>query len=438
MSARQRTTRAIVSLALCCGGWHQAEAARSEKLSPQSAVPLLITIDPGARLSTMRLVLGLSAARSENPVMRQVSAEVTALLDGCAALQSAAFEQIGGRLRFRPEPGVGYIVAAADSLSEHLPKLFSLVSGVLMCSVDQLQSGERPQPTSPGTAAPAARERGVQFIERVLYGEPAVLQPNARQALAESWLSPAEAVVAVVDRRSTEHVTKAWRVAFAPWESASPLPLSDVHPRIQSLAPGVVHVVNTSAPGRALILLGARAPHGRDPRFSDWEVLNRLLGGSPSSLLFRSVRTDTGLAYSVFSTQSRALFPSLWIAAAETQTSSAERALALMLQSLERGVKGDFSDDDVDVALNGYQGSRALSLDLSDAELQRRTREWLFGLQPDPLRTGLKGRLQAMAQERLRINQTAIVVVGDACEIQSNFISLTLRLVIHQDKPCPN
>jgi zinc protease len=117
---------------------------------------------------------------------------------------------------------------------------------------------------------------------------------------------------------------------------------------------------------QSVVMVGGAGIARNDPDFIPAYVLNHILGGgSFSSRLYREVRENRGLAYSVYS----ALMPmdrtALFVAGTATRTDRAEQSLDVIVEEIRRMAKGGPTAEELAEAKSYLTGSFALRFDTS-------------------------------------------------------------------------
>jgi zinc protease len=117
---------------------------------------------------------------------------------------------------------------------------------------------------------------------------------------------------------------------------------------------------------QSVVMVGGAGIARNDPDFIPAYVLNHILGGgSFSSRLYREVRENRGLAYSVYS----ALMPldrtALFVAGTATRTDRAEQSLDVIVEEIRRMAKDGPTAAELAEAKSYLTGSFALRFDSS-------------------------------------------------------------------------
>lgn len=205
-------------------------------------------------------------------------------------------------------------------------------------------------------------------LGREVLGEPDSIETMTPDAIASfhgDWYRPANLVVAAAGQVDHDEVVDKVADVFGD--------LSKGH-QPERRSPGSVAattVANALPVEQAHIAIGWRGlPHGHEDRYA-LAIANQILGASPASRLFQSIREERALAYTVFSTTSGyadAGSASIYAATAAPRAEELRRALdESVADLLEGGVTGV----ELDRVRSGFEGSIVLGLEDSGSRMSR-------------------------------------------------------------------
>jgi predicted Zn-dependent peptidase len=153
--------------------------------------------------------------------------------------------------------------------------------------------------------------------------------------------------------------------------------------------------------GQLHVCLGLPAPTLRDPDRYEATVLNTILGGSMSSLLFQEVREKRGMAYSIYSSLSLYADAGILKICAGTTSDRAKELMEVTTDVVARVARGDFPDDEVSLAREQLKGGLLLSMESPEYRLSRiALNELVFERDETP--EEVLGRLDAVTPEGVR------------------------------------
>jgi predicted Zn-dependent peptidase len=137
--------------------------------------------------------------------------------------------------------------------------------------------------------------------------------------------------------------------------------------------------------GQLHVCLGMPAPSLIDPLRYEATVLNTILGGSMSSLLFQEVREKRGMAYSIYSSLSLYADAGILKICAGTTSDRAKELMEVTHDVVRRASEGDFPDDEVVLAREQLKGGLLLSMESPEYRLSRiALNELVFGRDETP------------------------------------------------------
>ena len=136
-------------------------------------------------------------------------------------------------------------------------------------------------------------------------------------------------------------------------------------------APGFDHLARFSRKDTEQyhICLGGPGPRRADPDRYAVFVVDTILGGSWSSLLFQEVREKRGLAYSVYSYTSLYTDAGLTAVYVGSREEAVEEAMTVILDVLDR-LADDISEEAIKRARNHLKGQLVLSMESPGSRMQ--------------------------------------------------------------------
>ncbi len=206
---------------------------------------------------------------------------------------------------------------------------------------------------------------------------------------------------------------------FADW-SLQPFELQYSPPLTAPLEP-VVLVVPKEVP-QTTVLLGQRGVTKDHPDLYALRVMNFILGGGGfNSRLMREVRSNRGLAYSVYSFfQVGRRLPGLFVAGCETRTATVDEVVVLMRDEMRRISEEPVSDEELEVARESLINSFVFAFEDPHEVVSQAMRLDFYGYDQDYLQ-GYRDRLAsvtaeevlAAARRHLQWDGQTIVLVGE-------------------------
>jgi len=148
------------------------------------------------------------------------------------------------------------------------------------------------------------------------------------------------------------------------------------------------------------IMLGVRGPSMYDERRWAYLVLNNLLGGSMSSMLFQEVREKLGLVYSVYSYLSAYRDSGSLSIYAGTTPKNVGKAIDVCGAQLKRLKTGDFGDLSLNDVKEQIKGSLMLSREGTESRMSANAKNELYFNREVPIEE-IVARVQAVTTDEL-------------------------------------
>ena len=193
-------------------------------------------------------------------------------------------------------------------------------------------------------------------------------------------------------------------------------------PQLPATATGKVLLVDKDIP-QTTILMGHPGVSKDNPDVSALQVANYILGGGGfNSRMMREVRSNRGLAYSVYSYfRIGRQLPEMFVAASETKSASTVEVVSLMLQLIEQIRDEPVSDAELDLAKKSLINSFVFAFSDSHSVVSRKVRLDYYDYPDDYLETYRQkiaavtiADVQRVAQQYLLPEKLQIVLVGDS------------------------
>jgi len=206
-----------------------------------------------------------------------------------------------------------------------------------------------------------------------------------------------------------------------PRASFTPLPV----PPLTTVSPGAVLVAQKEIP-QTTVLLGEVGIDKSAPDQHAVRVMNYILGGGGfNSRLMREIRSDRGLAYSVYSYfQVGRLLPGPFIAGCETKSASTMEVVGLMRRNMEEMRSAPVSDHELALAKESLINSFVFAFDDSHDVITQAMRldyyhypEGYLETFRDKVAAVTAEDVLAAARAHLHPDRQVVVLVGD----QSSF-----------------
>jgi zinc protease len=222
---------------------------------------------------------------------------------------------------------------------------------------------------------------------------------------------------------------------FGDWSAAGFK--ADPLPPLPAEKLGQILVADKDLP-QTTILMGHRGISKDNPDMYALQVANYILGGGGfNSRLMREVRSNRGLAYSVYSYFSigRRL-PELFLAASETKSESTVEVVKLMLEQMRLMIAQQVSDTELTLAKESLINSFVFAFEDSHSVVSRKVRLEYYDYPQDYMENYCRRLaavtaedVQRVAAQYLRPRQLQIVLVGQRAKFYDQLGDIGLPVV---------
>jgi len=186
-----------------------------------------------------------------------------------------------------------------------------------------------------------------------------------------------------------------------------------------------IHFVDKRDVNQSVILMGHIGGMRDNPDYAALQAMNEVLSGGFSGRLFQNVRSDQGLAYSVFGNYgSSALFPGQFYAGVFTQSSTTAEAIKSVRNEMIKLQEEPVSQEELDDTRNSILNSLVFRYDSRSRVLRERMSNEYLGLPAnafesyiEELQTLTPADIQRVASQYMRPDEMRILVVGHGGEI---------------------
>jgi predicted Zn-dependent peptidase len=233
---------------------------------------------------------------------------------------------------------------------------------------------------------------------------------------------PANMIAAVSGSFSRVEMIRKLEAAFAGW----PSPKGGVPPvpaTIGPAAPGLYRVEKDVNQGR--VSIGLPTVKRDHPDVYALEVMNEILGGSATSRIMKTVRSNEGLAYSAGSGFSFGVwYPGRFRAFFQSKSRSVPYATSLVLDEIQKLREGGVTAEELDTIKNSLvqtfpsnfaSKAQSMAIFASDEYTKRDPSYWKT--YRDRIRAVTAADVQRVAREHLVPEKMVVLVVGKQAEI---------------------
>src|SRR6056297_1756 len=186
-----------------------------------------------------------------------------------------------------------------------------------------------------------------------------------------------------------------------------------------------IHFVDKTDVNQSVVLLGHIGGMRDNPDYAALQTMNEVLSGGFSGRLFQNVRSDQGLAYSVFGNYgSSTLYPGQFYAGLFTRSSSTAEAIKAVRREMVKLQEEPISEQELANTRDRIFNSLVFrNASLSSVLNQRMSNEYYgrpadsFERYIEELRQVTAADIQRVAREYMQPDQMKILVVGNSNEL---------------------
>lgn len=191
-----------------------------------------------------------------------------------------------------------------------------------------------------------------------------------------------------------------------------------------------IHFVDKTDVNQSVVLMGHIGGMRDNPDYAALQTMNEVLSGGFSGRLFQNVRSDQGLAYSVFGSYgSSTLYPGQFYAGLFTRSEATAEAIKAVRREMVKLEEEPISEQELaDTRDRIFNSLVFRNASLSSVLNQRMSNEYYgrpadsFERYIEELRQVTAADIQRVAQEYMRPDQMKILVVGNSNEIGDQLI----------------
>ena len=267
-------------------------------------------------------------------------------------------------------------------------------------------------------------------FDKLIYGpesiyarhtEYATIDNISRDDLADfhkKFFHPNNIMLGICGDFDTQEMIEKIQEAFKGWEK-SDMELPPV-PQVKYEFRQTVSVIRKDDVNQTNIRLGHIGGLMNDPDYFALIVMNKILGGSFTSRLFRNVRSRMGLAYSVFGNYSANFdHPGVFYVGCQTKSESTVHAIRAMIKEVEKMTESEVTDEELAIAKESYLNSFVFNFDSKGEIVNRLMTYEYFGYPPDFLQKTkaniekvAKADVLRVARKHLQFDKLQILAVG--------------------------
>ena len=373
---------------------------------------------------------------------------------GTATRDAAAFalatDSIG--VAIESDASTDAISVSAAGLTKYTPQILDLFSDAVFhpaFPAEQFAKLQRQTLSSLEEEKQQPAKLAAKLTGKVLYGAHpygAYLTPAAVQALTRDDLlafhrehfCPNNATLAIVgDVKAADILAEVTRV-FGGWAKGGPRMMKmAAPPAMHGLS---IHLLDRPGSVQSNIVIVQPGPPRANPDTPELNVLNATLGGGFSGRLFQNLREKHGWTYGAYSAFDMRKFGGGFSASAETRNEVTAPAIVETLKEISRLADEPVPEPELALQRQYNIGNYLLSLENTARTAQRVQDIDLYGLPADFYKTYATRmaavtpeKMQELAKKYLSTTDLAIIVVGEAKDVQPALEKIGKVTVYDQD-----
>ena len=257
------------------------------------------------------------------------------------------------------------------------------------------------------------------------YDTVAAVTRQDMQAFHAEYFHPDRAWLVVIGDFDTADMKQRIEKAFAHWPSSGMAPPAD--PEVP-MVPRTVNVAVKEGLTQATVLLGHKGIRNDNQDYAAIRVGAEILGGGFNSRLFKEIRSNQGLAYSVGATPGTGWrFPGSFLAYTMTKNESVEGSARAILAEIERMLAEPVSDEELQFAKDMILNSEVFSYDTKREVLDRLVMFEMYGYDTtflqdyqEQVKNLTPAQIHEAVQRHWHPDQLTILVVGTPSEFDGD------------------
>jgi predicted Zn-dependent peptidase len=384
-----------------------------------------------------------------------LSAFVAGLLNrGTTTRDAATFAKetdfIG--MKLEGAAGADAISVSAGGLTKYTDKILELFADAVLNPVfpaEQFAKEQRKALSALESEKQQPASLAGKLAGKVIYGQhpygayrtPETVKAITRDELAafhQTWFAPNNATLAIVGDVKAAEILPLVEKALGGWKPRDvPQPKLPAPPEMKGVT---VHLVDRPGSVQSNIIVATPGPARNNPDLAELNVLNGTLGGGFSGRLFQNLREKHGWTYGAYSAFDMNQLGGDFSATAETRNAVTAPAIGETLKEIKRLRDEPVPEAELELQRQYNIGNYLLSLENSGRIATRVQDIELYGLPADFYKTYARrmaavdaAKATELAKKYLSTENVAIIVVGEAKEVQPELEKIGKVVVYDQD-----
>jgi predicted Zn-dependent peptidase len=334
------------------------------------------------------------------------------------------------------ETGIGFSSGSAsmDVLKEDFDDLLPVFIDVLTNPAfpeEKIELAKKQQKSSISRRNDNSQQIGIREFQALIYGENspygrtteyATINNISREDLVnfhDKHYAASNMMVGIVGDFDSEQMKQKLRNTFGELPSGDKTTLK--FPEVDYESQSSINFIEKSDVNQSFVMMGHIGGMRDNPDYTKVQVMNRVLSGGFSGRLMQVVRTEMGLAYSVFGQYGmNSFYPGMFYAGVMTKSSTTAEAIDAIIKQIERLQDEPITEQELQDVKDQILNSSVFEYDSYEEVLRERMSNEYRGLPADAFEQYIEGvkattieDVQAVAQEYLDPDNLQILVVGN-------------------------
>ena len=328
--------------------------------------------------------------------------------------------------------------ASMDVMKEDFDALLPVFIDVLTNPAfpkDKIELAKTQQKSSISRRNDNPQQIGIREFQALIYGEDspygrtteyATINDITREDLVnfhDKHFSASNMMVGIVGDFEIKEMKQKLRKTFGELPSGDETTLK--FPKVDYEPQSSINFIEKSDVNQSFVMLGHIGGMRNNPDYAKVQVMNRVLSGGFSGRLMQVVRTEMGLAYSVFGQYGmNSFYPGMFYAGVMTKSSTTAEAIDAIIEQIERLQDESITKKELQDVKDQILNSSVFEYDSYEEVLNERLSNEYRGLPADAFEQYIEGvktttikDVQTVAQEYLDPDNLQILVVGNKEEI---------------------
>ncbi len=427
------------------------EAPEPERLTLDNGMTIFLLEDH--ELPQINAVARASVGSVYEPADKVGLASVTGTVmrtGGTASMDSDSINQVLEGLGATVETSIGTTSGSAfmSTLRENMDTVLPIFAEVLRepaFAEEKVNLAKNQQKSAISRRNDNPQQIALREFDKLVYGEDSpyarhteywTIDAITREDVAnfhDQYVHPSNVILSVWGDFDTETMKEKLRAQFGDWPAAEdftpPMPPEPTTNRDYS-----VNFIQKDDVTQSTILMGHPGELlQNDPDYPAVTVMNEVLSGGFSGRLFQNVRSDQGLAYSVFGNYSASYNrPGRFFAGVFTKSGTTVEATNAVMREVEKMRAEPPSEDEMQLAKDSYLNSFVFNYDTKREVLGRLMTYEYYDYPSDFLQQVRDGVEEVTVDDVLRVSQaylypdqSHILVVGRQQDFSQGLSALT-------------